>query len=180
MKCAQKCITRQGGSLINLLAGKNLASLKQTDFTIKVALAAYCLSSVSPVFSTEEVASIELERSAEPWPIWCGIFVLLLGWTAAIEGPKHNQYWSIAWLANPLFFVAVARHRRRSLSSVVISLIGFIIVLTSFFLRKMWSDKEPPSVFTTAYGLVFLSMAHRIRSRRPCSMENQECIAVVK
>jgi hypothetical protein len=133
----------------------NMSSVKRIDFIFKASIAAYCLSLTLPVFYTEEVTLIELERSADRGLTWHGIFVLLLGWAAALGSPTRYQYWSIAWFANPLFFLAVARLRKKRASSFPISLIGLIVALTSFFLKKIWSDKEPPSTFITEYGVGF-------------------------
>ncbi len=140
---------------ILLFVEKDMSSLNRVDFFFRASITMYFLSLILPVFYTEYVTLAESERLTDPGETWYGIFVLLLGWAAALGSPTRYQYWSIAWFANPLFFLAASLLREKARFSFPIAIIGFIIALTSFFLKKIWNDKEPPSNLITGHGIGF-------------------------
>ncbi|MFH2043847.1 MAG: hypothetical protein ABIK92_01720 [Pseudomonadota bacterium] len=115
----------------------------------------YCFSLIFPVFYTESV----MDRWAgqiEPGPTWYGIGTLLLGWLPALRDPFHNiEYWSISWFANPLFFTAFVLIRKKRPACLPIALLGLLIALTSLLFRRIWNDKEPPSIIITCHGIGF-------------------------
>ncbi len=113
----------------------------------------YFLSLIFPVFYTKLTP---LMYYSEPGPTWYGIETLLVGWMAAIFNPfRHFENWSIAWLANPLFFTTFILVKNKRPLSFPIALLTLIIALTSLYFREIWSDKKPPSVVVTSYGIGF-------------------------
>jgi hypothetical protein len=128
-------------------------SIKRIPLSV-VAVVAYCLSLALPVFYTESVVS-RWEGQIDPGETWYGIGVLLFGWMAALGSPSRHEYWSIAWFANPLFFLALALERSKRSLSFPTAILGLFIAITSVSFRKIWNDKEPPSIIIVSHGVGF-------------------------
>ena len=91
-------------------------------------------------------------KEVEPGTTWYGVFVLILGWFAALGNPERHEYWSIAWFANPLFFLSLAWVLKRKGAALIISLVALPLALTSLSVGRIWNDKEPPTVIVSGYG----------------------------
>lgn len=131
-----------------------MSSPKTRDSLVVIAIWAYCLSLAFPAFYTKAVTSWE-GNLVDDGPTWYGIGVLVFGWLSAIGNPNRYQYWSIAWFANPLFFLALSQVRRSRPTGFLTALFGLSIALTSIFKKKIWNDKEPPEIVITDYGIGF-------------------------
>ncbi|MFV3308384.1 hypothetical protein ACNFBT_24245 [Pseudomonas sp. NY15181] len=121
--------------------------MKQSWKLILLALLPYAISFALPALHTEE------HWGDQRTPVYMnGFEIALFGWSAIFGSGK---YWSMAWYANPLLFVTIGFYAEGFREARVTAIAGLLVACTSPFLTRIWSDKEPPSVYVTGMGIGF-------------------------
>ncbi|PJI50657.1 MAG: hypothetical protein CTR55_02495 [Pseudomonas sp.] len=121
--------------------------MKQSWMFILLALAPYAISFALPALHTEERwGEDRIPVSMYGWE------VALFGWSAIIGSGK---YWSMAWYANPLLLGTIAFYAGGFRVAQLTAIVGLLVACTSPFVSRIFSDKEPPSIYVTGMGIGF-------------------------
>lgn len=119
-------------------------------YLLTVSIFAYAISLFLPAFNTEYLYWYELgARHAEQGPTWYGFEVIAIGWLGAFL-PTRDM--TLAWFANPAFWLAASLYYRKNAIALPVAALSIFLAFTSFWAKKLWNDKEPPTYQITELG----------------------------